>query len=104
MSGEELAESLFFDGFKLNRRGLFRLAPTGKTIPIALGSRARDLLFLLAKHAGAVVSKDDLLAGVWPGIAVEGSQVKPLRDTALVRGNYHVGHALAGQQQGVAES
>ena len=75
MSGEEAAENLLFDGFELNRRGLFRLDPTGKALPVALGSRALDLLLLLAKHGGMVVSKHDLMAGVWPGLAVEESNL-----------------------------
>ncbi len=75
MSGEEAAEDLLFDGLKLNRRGLLRLDPTGRAVPVALGSRALDLLLLLAKHEGAVVSKGDIMAGVWPGIAVEESNL-----------------------------
>jgi len=75
MSGEDVAEDLFFDGLKLNRRGLFRLEPTGRTAPVVLGSRALDLLLLLAKNPGAVVSKGDLLAGAWPGITVEESNL-----------------------------
>jgi TolB-like protein len=75
MSGEDATESLLFDGLKLNRRGLFRLDPTGKTAPVAIGSRALDLLLLLAGQAGAVVSKRDLMAGAWPGIAVEESNL-----------------------------
>jgi TolB-like protein len=75
MNGEEAEESLLFDGLKLNERGLFRLDPTGRASPVALGSRALDLLLLLAKHQGAVISKRDLLAAVWPGIAVEESNL-----------------------------
>ena len=75
MSGEEAAEDLIFDGLKLNRRGLLRLDPAGRAVPVALGSRALDLLLLLAKHQGAVVSKGDLMAGAWPGTTVEASNL-----------------------------
>jgi TolB-like protein/Tfp pilus assembly protein PilF len=85
MSGDEAAEDLIFDGLKLNQRGLLRLDPAGRAAPVALGSRALDLLLLLAKHQGAVVSKGDLMAGAWPGIAVEESnltkQISALRRT-----------------------
>lgn len=75
MNGEEAGEDLLFDGLKLNRRGLFRLDPTGVAAPVVLGSRALDLLLLLAEQKGAVVSKGDLLAGTWPGITVEESNL-----------------------------
>ena len=75
MSGDEAPVNLLFDGMELNRRGLFRLAPTGRAVPVALGSRALDLLLLLASQRGAVVSKGDLMAGVWPGITVEESNL-----------------------------
>jgi adenylate cyclase len=75
MKGEEAAEDLLFDDLKLTRRGLFRLDPTGRAVPVALGSRALDLLLLLARREGAVVSKGDLTAGAWPGIAVEDSNL-----------------------------
>jgi TolB-like protein len=75
MSGQGTIESLLFEGFTLDRRGLFRLDPTGADVPVALGSRALDLLLLLAARGGAVVSKYDLIAEVWPGIAVEESNL-----------------------------
>jgi TolB-like protein len=67
--------SLIFDGFRLDRRGLLRLDPAGNAEPAALGSRALDLLRLLAGHDGEVVSKDMIMATVWPGIAVEESNL-----------------------------
>jgi TolB-like protein len=38
--------------------------------PVRLGSRARDILCLLASAGGAVVSKDEVMARVWPGVVV----------------------------------
>ena len=39
--------------------------------PAALGARAFDLLVALIEHRDRVVSKDELLALVWPGLIVE---------------------------------
>jgi adenylate cyclase len=75
MSGQGAIDSILFEGFTVDRRGLFRLDPTGANVPVALGSRALDLLLLLTARGGAVVSKYDLIAEVWPGIAVEESNL-----------------------------
>ena len=51
--------------------------------PLALAPRAFDVLVLLVERAGALVSRDELLAGVWPRAVVEAnavqSQVSALR-------------------------
>jgi len=54
----------------------FRLFPAerllekdGRTVHI--GGRALDILIFLAKQAGEVVSKRDLVAGVWPDVNVD---------------------------------
>jgi predicted ATPase/DNA-binding winged helix-turn-helix (wHTH) protein len=39
--------------------------------PLRLGRRAMDILLMLLAHAGEVVSKQQLLAGVWPDSVVE---------------------------------
>jgi predicted ATPase/DNA-binding winged helix-turn-helix (wHTH) protein len=44
--------------------------------PVRLGSRALGLLLELLKRAGEVVSKDELLAAVWPDIAVDEASVR----------------------------
>jgi len=64
---------LLFDRFRLDRRtgGLFRIDQTGNTIPVALGSRALELLDLLARRKGESVSKDEIMTVVWSGRAVE---------------------------------
>ena len=56
--------------------GPFRLFPmqrllteTGK--PVHLGSRAFDILLALLERAGELVSKEDLIARVWPNTFVE---------------------------------
>lgn len=39
--------------------------------PLRLGGRALDILQVLVEHAGSVVSKEDLIAQVWPSSVVE---------------------------------
>jgi TolB-like protein len=56
--------------------GRFRLDLTGGGLsragaPVALGSRALEILCVLAAANGNVVSKDDIMARVWPGRIVE---------------------------------
>jgi adenylate cyclase len=67
----QAGEVLFFDRFRLDHRGLFRLDETVGEQPIILGSRARDLLVLLAQRSGETVSRDEIMRTVWPDVAVE---------------------------------
>src|SRR5712671_2449882 len=64
MSGEQVTFGRF--RFDLGRRELSR-----DGIPVRLGSRALDVLSVLAAARGDVVTKDELLARVWPGQVVE---------------------------------
>ena len=50
----------------LNRR---ELRSNGAVVP--LGGRAFDLIEVLARASGALVTKDELMAAVWPGAVVE---------------------------------
>jgi len=68
--------------------GDFRLVPRQRLLldneaPVRLGSRAFDILIALVERPGELVSKEELLALVWPGIhVVEGNlkfQVSALR-------------------------
>jgi DNA-binding winged helix-turn-helix (wHTH) protein len=45
-------------------------------VPIELGTRAFELLLALLEANGSLVSKQQLLAGVWPGIAVAEDNLK----------------------------
>jgi DNA-binding winged helix-turn-helix (wHTH) protein len=67
------AESILFERFRLDRQGgcLFRLDQDGVCTPVALGSRALDLLGLLVERKGELISKDAIMAAVWPGRVVE---------------------------------
>src|SRR5262249_23303196 len=44
-------------------------------LPVQLGSRARDILWVLASANGEVVSKDELMTRVWPGLVVEENNI-----------------------------
>src|SRR5262252_2455002 len=45
-------------------------------LPVQLGSRARDILWVLASANGEVVSKDELMTRVWRGLAVEENNIQ----------------------------
>ena len=57
-----------FGDFVLNP-GERRLLRHGK--PLALSGKAFDLLVTLARQAGHLLTKDELLRAVWPGVVVE---------------------------------
>jgi TolB-like protein/DNA-binding winged helix-turn-helix (wHTH) protein/Flp pilus assembly protein TadD len=62
-----------FEGFRLDRqaRTLLRRDEGGGFVPVALGSRAFDVLDVLVKRAGDLVSRNEFMAAVWPATAVE---------------------------------
>jgi adenylate cyclase len=66
-------DGVLFEGFCLDRRGgvLCRLDQGGVAVPVALGSRALNLLGLLVDRKGELVSKDAIMEAVWPGRVVE---------------------------------
>jgi predicted ATPase/DNA-binding winged helix-turn-helix (wHTH) protein len=58
------------------RFGRFEISPAERLVRVggeaaALGARAFDVLLALARHRDRVVSKQELLAWVWPGVIVE---------------------------------
>ena len=59
--------------FRLDRAGggLFRRDDHGAFAPVTIGSRALDLLAVLIERRGDVVSKEEIMAAVWPKMAVE---------------------------------
>ncbi len=61
--------------------GPYRLLPTQRLLmegdkPVRLGSRALDILTALVEHRGEVVSRDELMARVWPNTHVEEGNLK----------------------------
>src|SRR5262245_12106915 len=65
------ADTLFFEGFRLDRDGLSRLDEAGVAAPVALGWRALALLGLLARRGGELIPKDEIMQAVWPHTIVE---------------------------------
>jgi predicted ATPase/DNA-binding winged helix-turn-helix (wHTH) protein len=58
--------------------GPFKLYPARRllekaAVPHRIGGRALDILMALVERAGTVVSKDDLIARVWPNVTVDES-------------------------------
>ena len=69
-------ESVRFEGFRLDsRRGLFRVSEAGGEEPVAIGSRALNLLLVLAERHGEVVPKNTIMQRVWPGVHVDQSNL-----------------------------
>ena len=60
-----------FDRFHLDRRGLFRRDGGAGLAPVEVGARALDVLRVLLKRPGELVSRDEIMAAAWPGIVVE---------------------------------
>ncbi len=51
--------------------GLFRCGDDGALAPVVVGSRALAILALLAERQGEIVSKNAIMASVWPDTVVE---------------------------------
>jgi TolB-like protein/DNA-binding winged helix-turn-helix (wHTH) protein len=69
-----VAHDLFeFEGFCLDRRsgGLFRKDAANGARPVAIGSRALDVLAVLVAHQGELLSKQAIMQTVWPGMVVD---------------------------------
>ena len=66
------------DGFSF---GPFRLFPARLLLleadkPVRLGSRALDILIVLVERRGELISKEDLIARVWPNTLVEEASLR----------------------------
>ena len=76
MQGLDRSEIFLFEGFRLDRRGgLYRRDDSGAFTPVVIGSRALDILGVLIDRAGEVVTKDEIIAAVWPATVVEDSNL-----------------------------
>jgi TolB-like protein/DNA-binding winged helix-turn-helix (wHTH) protein/tetratricopeptide (TPR) repeat protein len=71
MEARASGDIFLFEGFRLDRRGLCRRDERGVFVPVVIGSRALDVLGVLIGGDGDLVSKDDIMAAVWPGTVVE---------------------------------
>src|SRR6266705_1182473 len=66
-------DEVIFGRFRLDLR---HRKLTGSGVPIELKSQACDIRSVLASAQGQVVTKDELMAKVWPGIVVEESNIQ----------------------------
>src|SRR5271154_2354969 len=67
------ADTLVFEDFRLDRRlgCLVKQDEDGAYRPVAIGSRALDVLSVLADRPGILLSRDEIMAAAWPGTGVE---------------------------------
>lgn len=73
MDRHRSSDIFLFEGFRFDHchGGLFRVDPAGVAEPVAVGSRALELLALLLERPGQLVSKENIMDAVWPLAAVE---------------------------------
>jgi pentatricopeptide repeat protein len=66
-----------FGEFRLDRRigVLFRRDERGTFVPLAMGSRALDILGVLVERSGELVSRAEIISAVWAGTTVEDSNL-----------------------------
>jgi len=66
-------EIFLFESFRFDRRAgvLFERDQGGVFVPLAVGSRAAEVLGVLIDHPGDLVSRDEIMAAVWPGTVIE---------------------------------
>jgi predicted ATPase/DNA-binding winged helix-turn-helix (wHTH) protein len=68
-----MTEAFAFGPFRLH---VARRELTAHGVPVAIGQRAFDILVLLVSRHGQLVTKDELLTEVWPGIVVEENNIQ----------------------------
>jgi len=73
MKMEASSDRFLFEEFRLDRLGggLLRRDDQGVFVPVAIGSRALDVLAALIDRRGEIVSKEEIIAAVWPRTVVE---------------------------------
>src|ERR1700716_3557738 len=57
-----------FDGWEMD---LARCELRARGVPVPLGGRAFAIFAVLVESAGKIVTKDELMVRVWPGVIVE---------------------------------
>ena len=77
MHAPSSADVCLFGEFRLDRRigTLFRRDERGVFAPLVMGSRAFDVLSVLVERPGDLIRRAEIIAVVWPGIAVEESNL-----------------------------
>jgi hypothetical protein len=66
------SEIFLFGVFRLDRAGggLFRLDADGVFVPVAIGSRALEILGALVERRGEIVPKEEIIGAGWPRTVV----------------------------------
>ena len=59
-----------FEGFRLDRRGLFRRCEDSTLTPVEIGSRALEVLRALLRRRGEVLLRHEIMAAAWPRTVV----------------------------------
>ena len=65
------ADIFLFEGFRLDRRGLFRRDEGNAAAPVEIGSRALEVLRALVERPGDLLSRHEIMAAAWPGMVVD---------------------------------
>ena len=68
-----MTEAFAFGPFRLH---VARREFTAHGVPVAIGQRAFEILLLLVSRHGQLVTKDELMAEVWPGVVVEENNIQ----------------------------
>jgi adenylate cyclase len=63
--------SFLFEGFRLDRHGLFRRDQDADAAPVEIGTRALDVLRVLLDRPGDLLSRKEIMAAAWPGTVVD---------------------------------
>jgi len=65
------ADTFLFEGFRLDRRGLFRGDNDAFAAPVEIGSRALEVLRVLVERPGDLISRHEIMAAAWPGMVID---------------------------------
>ena len=65
------ADIFMFEGFRLDRRGLYQCDGDAAGTSVEIGSRALEVLRVLVERPGDLLSRHQVIAAGWPGIVVE---------------------------------
>ena len=65
------ADIFLFEGFRLDRRGLFCGDKHAVAAPVEISSRALDVLRALVERPGDLLSRREIMAAAWPGLVVD---------------------------------
>jgi TolB-like protein len=70
MQALSASDVFLFEGFRLDRRGLFRGEKDAAGARVEIGSRALDVLRVLVERPGDLLSRQQIMAAAWPRTVV----------------------------------